>query len=78
MLLTVELMITKKQKEKRNITTLMKIEIDEIIKNLYHDSMQYYNPHSEYGVGYADGILDVCSKLGIQCRKIDEGVLEFD
>ena len=53
-------------------------KINEIIKNLYHDSMEYYNPHSEYGIGYADGILDVCSKLGVQCRKIDEGVLEFE
>ena len=58
--------------------TVAEKKINEIIKNLYHDSMEYYNSHSEYGIGYADGILDVCSKLGVQCRKIDEGVLEFD
>ena len=60
------------------MTTTTKTEIDEIIKNLYEDSMEYYNPHSEYGIGYADGILDVCSKLGIHCRKVDEGILEFN
>ena len=54
-----------------------KQKINETMKTLYNDLHKYFDPYSEYGVGYADGIYDVCAKLGVQCSKVDEGTLRF-
>ena len=54
-----------------------KKQINETMKKLYDDLRKYFNPYSEYGVGYVDGIYDVCAKLGVYCNKVDEGTLTF-
>lgn len=54
-----------------------KVEIEETVQSLYKDLQRYFDPHSEYGIGYIDGIYDVCAKLGIACSKVDEGKLKF-
>lgn len=54
-----------------------KEEQKEIMKKLYKDLTEYFDSCSEYGIGYVDGIYDVCAKLGIGCSKVDEGKLEF-
>lgn len=56
---------------------MSKQELRETIKKLYGDLRTYFNPHSEYGIGYVDGIYDICAKLGINCSKVDEGELTF-
>lgn len=54
-----------------------KVEIEETVQSLYKDLQRYFDPQSEYGIGYIDGIYDVCAKLGIVCSKVDEGKLKF-
>ena len=56
---------------------MTKEEQKETMKKLYKDLCHYFDPQSEYGIGYIDGIYDVCAKLGIGCSKVDEGKLEF-
>ena len=54
-----------------------KDELQRILEHLYKDLCYYYDSQSEYGIGYVDGIYDVCAKVGIHCSKIDEGHLKF-
>ena len=56
---------------------MRKTEIGTTVKTLYNDLQEYFDPYSEYGIGYVDGIYDVCAKLGIVCSKVDEGHLKF-
>ena len=58
--------------------TVKEKKIDETLKGLYHDLCHYFDPQSEYGIGYVDGIYDVCAKLGVHCSKVDEGTLRFE
>lgn len=57
--------------------SMKKAEIDKTMQTLYKDLQEYFDPYSEYGIGYVDGIYDVCAKLGVICSKVDEGHLRF-
>ena len=50
----------------------------EIMIKAYKELQNYFDPQSEYGIGYVDCIFDLANVLGVKCAKTGEGELSFD
>ena len=53
------------------------LDLKNTLKESYKEFQEYFNPRSEYGIGWTDCLYEISNKLGVKCKKVDEGIVEF-
>ena len=48
------------------------------IKEVIEEFMTYFNPESEYGIGYLDCLIEICEKLSIPTIRTENGLMIKD